>query len=268
MTTILVGAEQKKFVVHQALLCDKSQYFAKALTGSFEEGKTGIVKLKDVSSVLFKIVVSWLYCGKIVDADDGSNIAQDFAGFKHKKKTYRVEVNANDTSTWPKQLLIELYILADRLDIKELRNNTIDGLTNAVEQSERNMKPSSYRFIDSNTTAESPLRKFAVHILAYNAQHGVADQTFWLSVPQEMAVTALLIWGQRVPLTLCNSCYQDGLSQNEVKSDDDHPCKYEDKTPLEVDMCVYHEHADDEERKACQISRDKTVNRVSTRKVQ
>ena len=66
MATILIGPDQKKFVIHQALLCGKSQYFTKALTGSFVESKTRVVKLEDVSPLLFRMFVSWLYDGKSV----------------------------------------------------------------------------------------------------------------------------------------------------------------------------------------------------------
>ncbi|KAH0014704.1 hypothetical protein KCU78_g8533, partial [Aureobasidium melanogenum] len=58
MATILVGPDKQKFVIHQTLLCSKSQYFTKALTGSFEESQTGVVILEDISPVLFQILVT------------------------------------------------------------------------------------------------------------------------------------------------------------------------------------------------------------------
>lgn len=261
MAIILVGPEKKKFVVHQALLCDKSKYFAKALTGSFEESKTGTVQLEDVSPILFKILVNWLYHSKVAYtiSDDGSNIDQDFAGFQHAEK--QNELNADDASTWPKHVLVELYVLADRFDTKELRRNTIDALLTAIKQSKTSLERESYMFIGSNTTAESPLWKLAMDRLAYYMRHNIADQEFWFDLPHDMAITALLLSSQRVPRTLCNSCYQKGLSTNGIKLATDHPCKLKDKKPLMMDMCVYHEHADDEEKKACQASRDKIAEK-------
>lgn len=58
--------------------------------------------------------------------------------------------------------------------------------------------------------------------------------------------------GRRLPEQLCGSCYQSGLSQNDVVLDKDHPCKDSDQMPFKVDMCFYHDHADDEEKKSCQ----------------
>lgn len=261
MTTILVGPEQKKFMVHQALLCDKSKYFTKALTGSFEEGTTGIVKLEDVSSILFKIVVSWLYYGKLLYtiSDDFSTIEQAFASFKFEEDVDKME--ANDTATWPKQVLIELYVLADRLDIKELRINTIDALITSMNRSKTTLEGESYTFIESNTTVESPLWKFVVNRLAYRMRHSMVERKFWLDLPHDMAITALLLNAQRVPRTLCSSCYHKGILRNDVKFAADHPCKNEDKMSSMVDNCVYHEHADDAEKKLCQAGHNKNIKK-------
>jgi len=263
MATIVAGVDskQEKLVVHQALLCDRSKYFAKALTGSFKESKTGIVKLKDVSRVLFKIIVSWLYSGKIFYADDGSDIDHDFARFVYDEEADRESIEAEDTATWPKQVLLELYVLADRLDMKALRVDTIDALITSMKFSKTTtLERESYQFIDSNTTAESSLRKFAIDLLAYRTRHSTLHLEFWQDIPQEMALTALLLNCQRAPNTLCDSCYQRGLSRNKVPLADDRPCKYREERSFKVDACNYHEHADEEEKKACQASCAKTTN--------
>jgi len=261
MATVLVGPDGTKFVIHQTLLCDRSKYFAKALTGSFEEGTTGIVRLEDVSPILFKIVVSWLYYGKLfyTISDDVSTIEQAFASFKYEEDVDKMK--ADDTATWPKQVLIELYVLADRLDIKELRVNTIDALITSMNRSKTTLEGESYTFIDLNTTVESPLWKFVVNRLAYHMRHSMVERKFWLDLPHEMAITALLLNAQRVPRTLCGSCYLRGIIRNDVKLAADHPCKNEDKMSSMVDDCIYHEHADDAEKKLCRASRNKNINK-------
>jgi hypothetical protein len=263
MATILVGPEETKFVVHQALLCDKSPYFAKALTGAFEESKTGIVKLEDISPFLFNILVSWLYYGKIVYtvSDNGSSVESEFADFRRGDELLAGGVNADDTSTWPKLLLVELYVLADRLDIKELRTNAIDVLDDSLMHSKRTPHLSCLQYISSNTTAQSPLRRLVVDHLAYLRRRNLASLSFWTALPHDITVEVLMKVGGRVPPQLCSSCYQKGLLQNGVNFDDGHPCKDEDKMLFGVDMCFYHEHADEEEKKACQAGRDKTVNK-------
>jgi hypothetical protein len=264
MATILVGPQETKFVVHQALLCEKSPYFTKALTGSFEESKTGIVKLHDVSPVLFRIVVSWLYYGKIVyTVCDGSlDVGPSFARFKGPSESLaNIEADANDTSTWPKQVLVELYVLADRLDIKELRKNTIDALNDLMMLSNKTLHISALEYVCSNTTAKSPLRRLVVDHLAYTAVVRPAAKDFWTKIPHEIVIEVLMIMGQRLPVQLCGSCYRNGLSRNTVVFDDDHPCKDSDQMPFQVDICFYHDHADDEEKKSCQANRDRTVKK-------
>ncbi|CAD0112871.1 unnamed protein product [Aureobasidium uvarum] len=66
MITVRVGPEKKEFGIHKALICNKSTFFSKALTGSFIEATTCIVNLEHVSVSLFSIFVTWLYNGGLV----------------------------------------------------------------------------------------------------------------------------------------------------------------------------------------------------------
>ncbi|KAK6001450.1 hypothetical protein QM012_002781 [Aureobasidium pullulans] len=66
MVTIEVGIEKEHFVIHQSFLCAKSQYFTKALSGSFKESITRSIELPDVSPILFRIFVAWIYHGTLV----------------------------------------------------------------------------------------------------------------------------------------------------------------------------------------------------------
>ncbi|KAG9513370.1 hypothetical protein KCV07_g8846, partial [Aureobasidium melanogenum] len=261
MATILAGPDAKKFVVHRALLCSKSQYFTKALTGSFEESQTGIVRFEDISPVLFQIFVTWLYNGKIVYtiSDGTSTIKQDFKNFLEciipGHDSDKLQMNANDTSAWPCEVLMGLYVLADRLDTKELRIQVMDALTESLlRKKSLGLPPTVYRYVYANTTAKSPLRKFAVDTLAYNSRHNLADQVFWMHLPHDLAIAALLTSSQRVPHPLCDTCYQKGLSRNSIDSP---LCKDKDLVPYEEDMCLYHEHAHEEEKEACRARRGK-----------
>jgi hypothetical protein len=217
--------------------------------------------LGDVSSTLFKTVVSWLYYGKIVHPEDGSIIDQNFAGYNPENKTPGEETNVDENSAWPKHMLVELYVLADRFDIRELRNDIIDTLAFAIRKSKKGLKPATCKFIDSNTTAKSPLRQFLVDRLAYGMRHSMVDQEYWLSLPHHMAITALLLSGQRTPRTLCSPCYQEGLTYNEVELADDDPCNVNDRKSFFKDPCLYHDHADDEEKEACRAVRSNIVDK-------
>ncbi|KAG9565229.1 hypothetical protein KCU71_g5461, partial [Aureobasidium melanogenum] len=243
MATILIGPDQKKFVIHQALLCGKSQYFTKALTGSFVESKTRVVRLEDVSPMLFRMFVSWLYDGKIVytTSDGRSTIKQDFKSLESMPRDHsydELQMKVDDTSTWPCEVLVELYILADRLDTKGLRIQAIDTMAELLLQRRKRLCFTAYSYIYANTTAKSPLRKLAVHVLAYHTRHNLAEQAFWMHPPHELAITALLM--------------------NSTMIKDSSPRKDKNLMPYR-DMCLYHEHADEEEKKACRARRSKTV---------
>ncbi|THZ56259.1 hypothetical protein D6C88_09277, partial [Aureobasidium pullulans] len=151
MTTILVGSEQERFVVHKALLCNKSKYFTKALTGSFEESKTGIVKLDDVSPVLFRIFVTWLYDNVIryTAPDDSHNLEEDLGSIKSCDTCSQ---NAPDRdgdvpSTWPYCALIELYLFGDRFDAQQFRVETIDALSYALDKQDNGMSFEEHYYI-------------------------------------------------------------------------------------------------------------------------
>lgn len=209
MATILVGPDKKKFVVHQALLCSKSPYFTKALTGPFEEGQTGIVKLEDVTPALFRIIVIWLYTGKIVytASNEDSNIDDElpsadgaFPSLECAKLLTQLPARIpENASTWPKMMLLPLYLLADRLGIKELRTNTIDALNDAISRTGRSMNTIDYRLIEYQTTATSPLRQFAVDHLVYGVKHSPTDLQFWKEISHGLTTEALLKMGQRIP---------------------------------------------------------------------
>jgi hypothetical protein len=47
---IEVGLDHEKYYIHRALLVHHSEYFAKALRGSWKEAQEGIVKLEDIGT--------------------------------------------------------------------------------------------------------------------------------------------------------------------------------------------------------------------------
>jgi hypothetical protein len=83
MVTIEVGAEEEQFVVHQSFLRAKSPYFEKALSGSFQEATTRFVRLPELSPILFRIFVAWLYHGNTSYLPPpGRTVDEDFASLE------------------------------------------------------------------------------------------------------------------------------------------------------------------------------------------
>lgn len=267
MATIIVGSQKKKFGVHQALICDRSQYFNKAFTGSFHEAETGIVELKDVSPVLFQIFVGWLYYDKLIYTvlDGSSSVAEDFGSLETSIEIDPEGPDAvgEDPSTWPYHIIIELYMFADRFDVKALRIVTLDVFIGSRLANQRTMFISSFEYIWAHTHASSPLRKFVVHELAYRSVYEIGA-TWWLGLPKEMLIEILTTLGRRIPASLCKACYKKGLKQNEVKDPKEHGmCEIQDIAPYKLDWCFYHEHTSEEERNTCRNRREKTAMKAS-----
>ncbi|THZ61392.1 hypothetical protein D6C86_04409 [Aureobasidium pullulans] len=261
MTTILVGSEQERFVVHKALLCNKSKYFTKALTGSFEESKTGIVKLDDVSPVLFRIFVTWLYDNVIryTAPDDSHNLEEDLGSIKSCDTCSQ---NAPDRdgdvpSTWPYCALIELYLFGDRFDAQQFRVETIDALSYALDKQDNGMSFEEHYYICKNTSARSPLRQFAIHRMAYTTIFKTEELEIWSELPSEYLAQVMIEMGMRMPGELCGGCYKRGLEENEATDLQDLGMSSEtDEAPYDNDMCFYHEHANEEERERCRDLRN------------
>jgi hypothetical protein len=54
-----VGPEGTEYRVHKALLIEHSEYFEKALKGSWKEAEEGVVKLEDVEHGVCKWSWKW-----------------------------------------------------------------------------------------------------------------------------------------------------------------------------------------------------------------
>ena len=52
-----MGKKRKEFVIHKKLLCDKSDFFRKAFTGSFKEGE-GVMYLPDEKKARYLAVIA------------------------------------------------------------------------------------------------------------------------------------------------------------------------------------------------------------------
>lgn len=173
MATVVVGAEEKEFLVHQALICYYSGYFRGAFSGSFQEATTRIVRIKDTSIVVFEAFVTWLYSGRL---------------FNH------------DTNAPPKEyihrLLIEIWLFGDRILCPVLQNDVID-LMIANLSVDGLVHARCIEICYSRTLDGSPLRKYVVDQLALSHSNKALTEwakwsrQFGLVYPQEFFLDLL-----------------------------------------------------------------------------
>ena len=98
--TIHVGKEEERrtYQIYTELLQDKSEYFRGALSNGFKESLAQEIDLPEANPAAFGVFVDWAYKGRICD--------------DHNTET----------------LLIDVWILADRIMCPDLQNKAIDLL--------------------------------------------------------------------------------------------------------------------------------------------
>lgn len=69
---MLVGEEEKAFVIHRNIACDESDFFATACTGNWQEGKDKAIRLPEADVRAFTMFVGWLHTNKLDLSRNGS----------------------------------------------------------------------------------------------------------------------------------------------------------------------------------------------------
>lgn len=109
--TVLVGNEEKPFLVHEGVVTNHSKFFYAACNGGFKESNDRTVRLPATSVSTFENFLHWLYTGEVLvmNEEDVDN-DESRKGVKRNKR------------------LAELCVAADLLDVRGLRNNIIDAV--------------------------------------------------------------------------------------------------------------------------------------------
>lgn len=105
---LFIGPSKTAFHVHEDLLCEQSAFFKAAFRSEWRESTERTIELPDDSPDLFELFIKWLYLQPYPCIND-----MDF--FLR---------NLSNTSDF---MLIscQLYVLAEKYDVKTLRNSTI-----------------------------------------------------------------------------------------------------------------------------------------------
>jgi hypothetical protein len=139
LVTIYVGNKPAQFVIHKKLLCDTTDFFLKAFSGSFKESE-GVLRLPEESPGVFSLFIDWLYRSRIAHTNSG-----------------RHWVN-----------LFNLYIFAEKLCLNELANRTMDRIRHTYALlSSALVTPALASHVYRKTFTDSPLRIFCIEALAY-----------------------------------------------------------------------------------------------------
>ncbi|KAH0386697.1 hypothetical protein KCU92_g2457, partial [Aureobasidium melanogenum] len=280
MVTVRVGPDRQEFCIHKELLCSKSTYFAKALSGQFLEAQTRIVELEDIHVVLFRVFVAWLYTDKLVYESSNSDASsvdefrdldmalqketpceakeiRDRVDDEHQSKGHDLSNFQEKTpESWTYLILVALFVLADRLDVVKFKRRILDAIIK--KRTENYDTPNSPAILHAyaNTTRNSMLRRLLVHIVAYDEAFTPA-YTAWTHLPVDFLAAVLVTLGRRMPGRQCSDCFAKAFIENNLATTAvDDMREDEDLSPFRRDLCFYHEHKDEEEKDACVAARE------------
>ncbi|KAF2470410.1 uncharacterized protein BDR25DRAFT_369600 [Lindgomyces ingoldianus] len=142
---LLIGPLRTRFLLHTSLLITQSPYFRACLTGPFLEStaNNNSVTLPDISVDVFELCVAWLYTGYITPVP-----------FKDGKPAYYV--------------LLNLWIVADRLCFEGLRNAVLDLMADLSDRTNSVLTPSDTRILYSEAVPEGArIRKLVLDLFAF-----------------------------------------------------------------------------------------------------
>ena len=134
-----MGLDEENFMAHKDLICSKSPFFSAACNGNFIEGKEGLVRLPEDQPPIFDLFLQWLYTGD-------------------------VPVTSSDAYLdWSESAA--LYVLAEKLQISELKNAVIDQWI-CKNKATDEYPIGIVAYVYTNTLDSSPLRRLVVEMVA------------------------------------------------------------------------------------------------------
>lgn len=131
MVDVYVGEERKKFKLHRDLLCERSEFFKAAFEGHFKEFEADELALPEDSVESFELLVGWLYGAPLMS------------------------IPSEDA--FPAYL--DLNILAGKLCLEHLQNETMDRILRYYRTSSPKVTPNTIRSVCENTAKGDPLRR-------------------------------------------------------------------------------------------------------------
>ncbi|KAF2035330.1 hypothetical protein EK21DRAFT_106870 [Setomelanomma holmii] len=231
-TTIVVGPDGVRFVVHEALLVYHSDFFRAALTGHFKEATDKTIKLVEDDPGYFEIFVHWLYHQRF--PDKARNDAMELVQFYLDHGQMYAEAFSIGA-------LVSLYVIGDKYQIRGLRLDAINEISRQVCEPRTVPLPHEIdiAYVFEHLHPETPLCRFISDAVCYHESPTTYDSKTIDSLPFLRS-----IW-RRYAVLVHDDCGHGA-----------------DPGAYKLRLCDYHEHADDVEKEACQNVRSTKGKRV------
>ncbi len=150
MVKIHVGQQKKLWVLHEEILCARSEYFKKAFQGGFKEAIDKEITLPEFDPAAFSLVVDWIYGGVL------------------KTQSSYVEDNKGPTDEEIKAMsqFCKLYHIAQTLCVEELQNLAMDLYATHMRKGSWYPKGHDIQYVYRNCAAPSPLHRYFAKYVA------------------------------------------------------------------------------------------------------
>ncbi|KAF1358717.1 hypothetical protein EJ07DRAFT_122576 [Lizonia empirigonia] len=187
---VKVGPSHRKYYLHKALVLFHSEYFRKALQGSWKEAQEGVVRLKDVEPSEFNIFVHWLYNQRLPET--------------HDYDAWDIIFEVSLPYIGHLRFCIQAYILGDRLLAPAFRRavNSIAVSTWPMEGSSARALLPIYRLAFANIPADRLILQFLVNDFCFDWREQIDDDNTALNdLPQYFTVRALRRYSEIVKMS-------------------------------------------------------------------
>ena len=151
---VLVGHENSLFRVHRGILIHHSGYFKGCLDSGLSEAQQNAIELDDEDPAIFKLVVRWMYVGRMTDTFIKINMSNGHA-----------QPNADDEKfpVLPQKTLFTVWLFADRRLMPELCNHVVNLIYAAISPSRSiDFDGGLVEMAFSNATPDGHLRRLLV----------------------------------------------------------------------------------------------------------
>ncbi|KAK4542310.1 hypothetical protein LTR36_006963 [Oleoguttula mirabilis] len=206
--TVLVGPEEKRYVVHKAIISNHSKFFKAACAANFKEGREKIIRLPEVDIEAFRSYAQWAYSGEVVVASDEEISADAFGVVRGTR-------------------LAKLYVLAEFLGDTFLRNTVVDQLRTLHTSCETGPGTAEIIIAFEDVPAESTLRRL---VLGWYLDKACVDVVEWMDENCEELPKAFFV-------DLAIKQFQASLNGIKASKWDQGKCTYHEHND-EVPACV------------------------------
>ena len=189
--TLLVGKSKKAFYVHQEQLCEVSPFFKAAFTSEFREGSEKKMDLVEENEDTFDRFIQWLY-----------------------SQQYEIPGGGTGSSGFTEPL--RLFVLAEKFDIRKLKNLLMTKMFAAAKQGSARPSRSATAYTYNHTPPSSIIRRLLADWFACKViTPSYRDNTYqdWFRSHPEIVTDIMLSFARNISRTHWKNTFKGDMPE-------------------------------------------------------